>query len=87
MTQVRRFSESRTEHADKGLAVASVYYALFRVVEVAEYAGSNEAVEWARGAVEDCDLLDGFVERVREVPYEGTARAARPLAGGGSRNE
>jgi hypothetical protein len=49
-------------------AVESVFYALFRIVELAEYAGPDKAIEWAQSALADRQLLRGFVERVRELP-------------------
>ena len=91
MTQVAPISEpptkgpaldGRSEHTDKCLAVESVFYALFRVAELAEYAGSDKAVEWARGALDDRQLLHGFVERVREIPRGETPSAASRLAAG-----
>jgi hypothetical protein len=53
------------EHDD--LACDAVYYALFRVVEIAELHGPEKAVEWAQGALDESQLRDGLVNRVREA--------------------
>ena len=53
------------EHDD--LACDAVYYALFRVVEIAELHGEEKAVEWAQAALEEPQLRDGLVSRVREA--------------------
>ena len=42
------------------------FYALFKVVSVADLADPERAVEWARLAIEDPQLLQGFVERTRD---------------------
>ena len=42
------------------------FYALFKVVAVADLAGPERAVEWARTAIEDKKLLQGFVEVTRD---------------------
>jgi hypothetical protein len=57
------------------LACDAVYYALFRVVEIAELHGAEKAVEWAQNALEESQLRDGLVSRVQE------ARNDRPAAG------
>jgi hypothetical protein len=49
------------------LAERSVYFALFRVVELAELEDSEKAVEWAQNAVSSEDLRQGLVDRVSEV--------------------
>jgi hypothetical protein len=49
------------------VAIQSVYYALFRTVELAEYSGPETAIEWAQSVLEERQLLHGFVERVREL--------------------
>jgi hypothetical protein len=49
------------------VAVQSVFYALFRIVELAEYAGPETAIEWAQSVLGERRLLHGFVERVREL--------------------
>jgi hypothetical protein len=91
MTQVEVVSETTakdpaldggSERTDNRLAVESLFYALFRVVEVAEYAGSDEAVKWARDALGDSQLLHGFVERVREVRSGEKPDAASRFAAG-----
>jgi hypothetical protein len=49
------------------LAIDSVYYALFRVVEIAELHGAEKAVEWAQSALDEPQLREGLVNRVRET--------------------
>ena len=48
----------------------AVFYALFRVVEVEELSGAEQAVEWARGIVDDPLLRrafgDGVIDAVTE---------------------
>jgi len=48
------------------LASDSVYYALFRLVEIAELHNAEAAVEWAGLALSSKDMRDGLVERVRD---------------------
>ncbi len=48
------------------LASDSVYYALFRLVEIAELQDAEAAVEWAELALSSKDMRDGLVERVRD---------------------
>ncbi len=42
------------------------YYALFKVVSVSDFAGSEKAIEWARSAIDDEQLLRSFAEATRE---------------------
>nr|MBA2439680.1 hypothetical protein [Thermoleophilaceae bacterium] len=42
----------------------AVFYALFRVVEVEELSGAEQAVEWARGMVDDPLLRRAFGDGV-----------------------
>jgi hypothetical protein len=49
------------------LARDAVYFALFRVVEIAELHGAETAVEWAQSAIDEEQLRDGLVNRVREA--------------------
>jgi hypothetical protein len=49
------------------LARDAVYFALFRVVEIAELHGAEKAVEWAQSALSESQLRDGLVNRVREA--------------------
>ena len=48
------------------LASDSVYYALFRLVEIAELHNADAAVEWAELALTSKEMRDGLVERVRD---------------------
>jgi hypothetical protein len=56
------------ERVERDVAAESVYYALFRVAELAEYSSPEQAVDWARSVLGDRQLLEGFVDRVRELP-------------------
>ena len=56
------------QRVDGDVAVESVFYALFRIVELAEYSGPETAIEWAQSALTDRQLLHGFVDLVRERP-------------------
>jgi hypothetical protein len=60
----------------------SVFYALFRVVELAEHPGPERAIEWAQSVLADRELLHAFVERVRELPAAdpGQSDAGRAAA-------
>ena len=48
----------------------AVFYALFRVVEVEELSGAEQAVEWARGMVDDPLLRRAFGDRVIDAVAE-----------------
>jgi hypothetical protein len=48
------------------LASDSVYFSLFRLVEIAELQDATAAVEWAEMALSSKDMRDGLVERVKE---------------------
>jgi hypothetical protein len=61
-------TSGRREGTGGDAAVESVFYALFRIVEVAEYSGPEQAIEWAQSVLGDPQLLHAFVERVRELP-------------------
>jgi hypothetical protein len=49
------------------LAGDAVYFALFRVVEIAELHGAERAIEWAQCALGEEQLREGLVNRVREA--------------------
>jgi hypothetical protein len=49
------------------LARDAVYFALFRVVEIAELHGAEKAIEWAQSALGEEQLREGLVSRVREA--------------------
>ena len=49
------------------LARDAVYFALFRVVEIAELHGAERAIEWAQCALGEEQLREGLVNRVREA--------------------
>ena len=70
--------DSGRQCVDGDVAVESVFYALFRIVELAEYSGPETAIEWAQSALADRQLLHGFVERVRERPAADRRPAGSP---------
>jgi hypothetical protein len=48
------------------LASESVYFSLFRLVEIAELQDAEAAVQWAEMAISSKEMRDGLVERVKE---------------------
>jgi hypothetical protein len=44
----------------------AVFYTLFRVIEIDEYAGPEKALEWARSVVEDRQLREAFADSISE---------------------
>jgi hypothetical protein len=63
----------------RDIASQSVFYALFRVVEIDELSGPDKAVEWARAMIEEPELRRGFSEGVLRALAEKEAReAGRP---------
>ena len=57
----------------------AVFYALFRVVEVEELSGAEQAVEWARGIVDDPLLRRAFGDGVIDAVAErGAGGAGEP---------
>ena len=48
------------------LASDSVYFSLFRLVEIAELHDCESAVEWAEMALASDEMRNGLVERVKE---------------------
>jgi hypothetical protein len=56
------------------IASQSVFYALFRVVEIEELSGPEKAVEWARAMVEEPELRRGFSEGLLRAMAEKKAR-------------
>lgn len=55
----------------------AVFYALFRVVEIEELSDAEDAVQWARGLVDDPALCrafgDGVIKAVAERDSGGDA--------------
>jgi hypothetical protein len=51
---------------EQALAEDAVFFALFRLVEIDELAGPEEALTWARTVVESAELRRGLVESVSE---------------------
>ena len=62
---------------ERELACESVYFTLFKLVELAEYENADAAVEWAQKALEWSELRDGLVEGVHERRAARFARASR----------
>jgi hypothetical protein len=60
---------------ERELACESVYFALFKVVELAEYEDAEAAVQWAQKALEWRELREGLVEGVEEKRAERFQRA------------
>ena len=44
-----------------------IFYALFRLIEIDELSGPEQAVEWAHAMVEEPELRRGFSEAVLEA--------------------
>ena len=51
---------------ERELACESVYFTLFKLVELAEFEDADAAVEWAQKALEWSELRDGLVDGVEE---------------------
>jgi hypothetical protein len=60
---------------ERDLACESVYVALFKVVELAEYEDAEAAVQWAQKALEWQELREGLVDGVEEKRAERFQRA------------
>ena len=60
---------------ERKLACESVYFALFKVVELAEYENAEAAVAWAQKALDWSELREGLVEGVEEKRAERFERA------------
>ncbi|HEX2232520.1 MAG TPA: hypothetical protein VHG69_04060 [Thermoleophilaceae bacterium] len=61
---------------ERELACESVYFALFKIVELAEYEDAEAAVAWAQKALEWEELRTGLVEGVEESRAARFERAA-----------
>jgi hypothetical protein len=61
---------------ERDLACESVYFALFKVVELAEFYDAEAAVQWAQQALEVEQLRTGLVEGVEEKRAARFERAA-----------
>ena len=44
-----------------------IFYALFRLIEIDELSGPEQAVEWAKAMVDEPELRRGFSEGVLEA--------------------
>jgi hypothetical protein len=62
---------------ERELATESVYVALFKLVELAEYENAEAAVQWAQKALDWPELREGLVEGVEEKRAERFQRASR----------
>jgi hypothetical protein len=61
---------------DHELACESVYFALFKLVELAEYENADAAVQWAQKALDIEQLRTGLVEGVEEQRSRRFERAS-----------
>jgi hypothetical protein len=61
---------------ERELACESVYFALFKVVELAEFYDAEAAVQWAQQALEVEQLRTGLVDGVEENRISRFERAA-----------
>jgi hypothetical protein len=69
-----------TDGKRRSAVAEGVSLALFKVVATADLAGAERAVEWARTALEDEELLAGVVEAARARHVDGDAGERRPPA-------
>ena len=60
------------------LACESVYFALFRVVEIGELENAEAAVKWAEEALAVEELREGLVEGVKERMSERELATSAP---------
>ena len=61
---------------DHELACESVYFTLFKLVELAEYENADAAVQWAQKALDIEQLRTGLVEGVEEQRSRRFERAS-----------
>ena len=54
-----------------GSISAGIYFALFRIIEIEELKGAEEAIEWARYGFSDPEFIEAFAEQVREQIASG----------------
>ena len=59
-------------------AAAATYFALFKVISVADLAGAEKAVQWARDALESDAFLAAFAAATRRRSVLGPRLARRP---------
>ena len=55
------------ESDSNDVVAEGVFYALFKVVEIEELRGCEEALNWARMVLEDSDYRQTFADRVRQA--------------------
>ena len=60
---------------ERELACESVYFAMFKVVELAEYENAEAGVQWAQKALEWSELREGLVDGVEEKRAERFQRS------------
>lgn len=53
-----------TEHPRDEIALGA-YYALFKVVSIADLEDDGRAIEWARSALDEDQLLSAFADTIR----------------------
>ena len=61
---------------ERELACESVYFTLFKLVELAEYENPEAALQWAQKALDLQELRSGLVEGVEENRSRRFERAA-----------
>jgi hypothetical protein len=61
---------------ERDLACESVYFTLFKLVELAEYENADAAVEWAQQALDLEQLRTGLVEGVEDSRSRRFERAS-----------
>ena len=52
------------------LVERGIFYALFRVIEIEELSGAEDAVKWARGVVDDASLRKACSEEIVSAVVE-----------------
>jgi len=52
--------------ADQDTVAQGIFFAFFKLLEIEELAGRDEAFKWARMVVEDSDYRLSFAREIRE---------------------
>jgi hypothetical protein len=71
---------------ERELACESVYFTLFKLVQLAEYEDADAAVEWAQQALDMEQLRTGLVEGVEDSRSRRFERASSANARASSPN-
>ena len=51
---------------DEDTVARGIFFAFFKLLEIEELSGPEEALKWARMVVEDADYRASFADQVRE---------------------